>query len=321
MREEAGFALREIKPPAKQLLPLLERHLKSTNSLERRQALFILGTAGGGAEQAVPWLCEALKSSDQWERVLAVQSLGEIGAPAKAAVPDLIAVLAAPADTNHPGPLCGTALALLAIGSNAAPALRLVQAVFEQETHWSSRCQLAAALCRMDESQTNALAFLANALTDYEPASERWVAAMELGKLGPSAKATVPLLLEALDGTNEMLVSQVPGALKKMGVPAETFLPRMKKRLQSDDETTRANAAARVLEIDPADREAQLVLIDLIKRQSIFQGFAIESLGRARPAVGEVVSVLRGVVKSRSREREAALKALRRIESKGGTRK
>jgi HEAT repeat protein len=319
MRQEGGSALEEIKPPANQLLPLLERHLKSTNSLERRQALFILGTAGEGAEQAVPWLCAALKSSDPWERVLAVQSLGWIGPQARAAVPALIEVLKAPQHINRPDR--SAAWALGAIGSSAAPALPLVQDLFAQETNWNSRCMIAGALCQIDVGQTDALAFLTDGLTSYEPASDRWIAASQLGKIGPRAKAAVPALLEALDGTNEMLVSQVPGALKKMGVPAETFLPRMKKRLQSDNETTRANAAARVLEIDPADREAQLVLIDLIKRQSIFQGFAIESLGRARPAVGEAVSVLRAVVKSRSRERVAALKALKRIEVKGGAKK
>ena len=321
MREEAGFALEEIKPPARQLLPLLEPYLKSTNSFERRQALFILGTVSEGAEQAVPWLCAALKSSDPWERVLAVQSLGWIGPKARAAVPDLIAVLAAPGNTNQPSPLAGTAWALGAIGSNAAPALRLMQAVFGQETNWNSRCTIAGALCQIDGGQTNALAFLTDGLTSYEPAKDRWIAASQLGKIGPGAKAAVPVLLEALDGTNEMLVSQVPGALKKMGVATGTFLPRMKKRLQSDSEMTRANAAARVLDIDPADREAQLVLTELIKRQSIFRGFAIESLGRARPAVGEAVAVLDAVVKSRSRERQAALTALRQIEAKGAARK
>ena len=68
---EGVMALKEIKPPASQLLPRLERHLKPSTPFERRQALLILGTTGDGAEQAVSWLCVALKSSDPWERVLA----------------------------------------------------------------------------------------------------------------------------------------------------------------------------------------------------------------------------------------------------------
>jgi HEAT repeat protein len=313
LRGESGFALEKVKPPASQLLPLLKPHLNSTNSLEHRQALFILGTTGEGAEQAVPWLCAALKSPDQWARVLAVQSLGWIGPKAQAAVPALIEVLQAPQGMNRLG--TSAAHALGAIGSNAAPALPLVRDLFAQETNWNPRCTIAAALCQIDAGQTEALAFLTNGLRSYEPASERWIAASQLGKIGPNAKAAVPVLSEALDGTNDMLFSQVPGALKAIGVPTAEFLPRMKKQLQSGNQTTRANAAARVLDIDPADHDAHLVLMDLVKKGTFLQGFAIEALGRAGPAAGEAVPVLREVAKTRSRDREAALKALKRIES------
>jgi HEAT repeat protein len=318
---EGAEALKEIKPPAKQLLPLLERHLKSTDRMERRQTVYILGSTGDGAEQAVPWLCAALKSPDVWERMLAVQSLGWIGPNARAAVPILIEVLKAPPNTNQPpvrlGPQVATALGR--IGSAAAPALPLVQELFQQETNWNLRCTLAVALCHIDADQTNALAFLTNGLATHEPASDRWVAASELGDIGPDAKAAVPLLLAALDGTNGMLFSQVPGALKKMGVPTETFLPRMKKQLRSEDETTRVNAAARVSELDPADHEAFEVLMDQIKRRALFRDFAIETLGRSGPPAAEAIPVLRDTVKHGSRqERDAARRALQRIEPKAG---
>jgi HEAT repeat protein len=194
-----------------------------------------------------------------------------------------------------------------------------VQGLFEQETNWNLRCTLAVALCHIDGDQTNALAFLTNGLATHEPASDRWIAAVELGNIGPNAKAAVPLLLAALDGTNGMLFSQVPGALKKIGVPTATFLPRMKAQLRTADETTRVNAAARVLELDPADHEAVLVLIDQIKRWGLFREFAIETLGRAGPPTAEAIPVLREVVKHGStQERDAARQALRRIEPKAG---
>ncbi len=319
MSWEGAEALKEIKPPANQLLPLLERHLKSMDRLERRQALYILGSTDDGAEQAVPWLCAALKSPDVWERALAVQSLGWIGPRARAAVPALIEVLQAPPSTNQPHLHLAqpAAVALGAIGNAAAPALPLVQELFARETNWNSRCTLAAALCRIDCGQTNALAFLTNGLATHEPASDRWIAASELGDIGPNAKAAVPFLLAALDGTNDMLFSQVPGALRKMGVPTETFLPRLKKQLRSENETTRVNAAARVLELDPADHEALAVLIDQVKRQALFREFASETLGRAGPPAAAAIPALREMVKDGSRgERDAAREALRRIESK-----
>ena len=191
MSSEGAEALREIKPPANQLLPLLERHLKSTDRMERRRALYILGSTGDGAEQAVPWLCAALKSPDVWERMLAVQSLGWIGPNARAAVPALIEVLKAPPNTNQPPVRLGpqAAAALGGIGSAAAPALPLVQALFEQETNWNPRCSLAAALCHIDGDQTNALAFLTNGLATHEPASDRWIAASRVRQYRPERQS------------------------------------------------------------------------------------------------------------------------------------
>jgi HEAT repeats len=321
MSVEAAEALAEIKPPADQLLPMLERHLRSTDRMERRQALYILGSTGDGSEQAVHWLCAALKSPDVWERTLAVQSLGWIGPNARAAVPALIEVLKAPPNTNQP-PLRlapQAAVALGRIGSAAAPALPLVQEVFEQETNWNLRCSLATALCHIDANQTKAFAFLTNGLATHEPANERWIAACELGNVGPDAKAAVPLLLAALDGTNDLLFSQVPGALKKMGVPTETFFSRMKRQLQSKNETSRVNAAARLLDLDPADHEALAVLIDQIERRALFRDFSIESLCRARPPTAEAAPLLREVEKHGSGlQREAARQALRRVVPKPG---
>jgi HEAT repeat protein len=316
MSAEAADALKEIKPPANQLLPLLERHLRSTDHMERRTAVYLLGSMGDGAEQAVPWLCAALKRPDYWDRVMAAQSLGWLGPNARTAVPALIEVLKAPVDTNQPPmhPARAAALALGEIGSAAAPALPLVQTLFEQETNWNERCTLAVALCHIDGGQNKAFAYLTNGLATHQPASDRWIAAWDLGNLGPNAKAAVPLLLAALDGTNDMLFAQIPGALKKIGVPMETFLPRMKQQLRSANETTRVNAAARVSELDPANHEALQILIDEIKRRALFRDFAIEALAQAGPPAAEAVPVLRDVVQHGSKqEREVARRALRRI--------
>jgi len=104
-----------------------------------------------------------------------------------------------------------------------------------------------------------------------------------------------------------------------MGVPTETFLPRLKRLLQSENESSRVNAAARVLELDPADHEALGVLMDQIKRQALFQDFAIQTLGRAGPPAAEAIPSLSEVIKhGLKQEREAARQALRRIEQKAG---
>ena len=104
-----------------------------------------------------------------------------------------------------------------------------------------------------------------------------------------------------------------------MGVPTEASLPRLKQQLRSPNESSRVNAAARVLELDPADHEALVVLIDQIKRWALFRDFAIETLGRTGPPTAEAIPVLREVVQHGSnQEREAARRALRRIAPTNG---
>jgi HEAT repeat protein len=330
----AEIALQEIRPPAHQLSLLLQRRLKSTNLFEYyqalpmqrqlrsinlfeyHQALLVLGTAGDGAEEVLPELEAALKVPDRGAQAAAIQSLRWIGPKAGAAVPSLMEVMTDPRDSNYFGP--PVAYALAKIGSNAAPALPLVRGLFERETNWNAQCALAMDLLLIDPGQTYALAFLTNGFTTHLPASDRGIAALELGEVGPSARATVPGLLNALEGTNVFLIIQIAEALKKMGVGPEIYLPRLKMLLHSNDEMTRANAASRILAVDPADHEAHLVLMEIIKKGSIFRRFAIDNLGGAGPAAAEAIPVLREVMKHDSNRdnKDAARRALKGIESK-----
>jgi HEAT repeat protein len=319
MRAEAPFVLKEIKPPADQLLASMASRLKSTNRMEHLQFLVILGTTGDGAEQMTPYLAAALKDRDVWARRLAIRSLAWIGPKGEAAVPALVEMVEQErhADTNYLARTAAMALGKIG-GSNAAPAVPAVKEMFEQETNWNQRCSLAAALFQINHSQTEALDFLIEGVTNHQPASERWIAAMQLGELGPSARAAVPVLLRELAGTNDMLFSQIPPALKHMGIPTETYLPIMKSRLTSNNETTRANAAARILDINPADHDAHLALMKIIQQGTLFEAYAIEILGDAGPAAAEALPALRDVANHESgRNGVAALKAIKQIESKG----
>lgn len=317
-REEAELVLKEIKPPANQLLALLDKRLKSKIDLERREGLYLLGSAGDGAEMALPYLESALHSSNIFDRVVAIQSLSCIGPPAGAAAPALIEVLGEPAGTNHLSRQ--TAIALGKIGGpQAAPAIPLVKRLFEQETNWNMRTSLAVALFRLDATQQEAIKFLMDGLTNHQPAGNRWIAAMQLGSIGPGARDAVPALIAALDAaTNAMLFAQIPRALKAIGVPVESFLPRMTAQLNSisNDENTRVTTAARVLEFDPSNHEAHLVLIESIKKRSGPDVFAMDALGRAGPAAREALPVLReATTNPYGSARETALRAIKEIEA------
>ena len=94
--------------------------------------------------------------------------------------------------------------------------------------------------------------------------------------------------------------------------------PKLKKKLKSHDGFTRRQLAVKILEMDPADHEAQLTLLDLIRCQTPFARQAIDDLVyRAKPLAREILPALREAQKSGTRSvREAARWALKKLEAK-----
>jgi HEAT repeat protein len=313
---EASFALRDIKPPASQLLALMGEHLKSTNGMEHTQSLFVLGTAGEGAEQVTPYLAAAVKSSDIRSRQLAIQSLGWLGPRGEAAVPAVIELIEEQkaADSNYLAYSAAVTLGKIG-GTNAVSAIPVVKEMFIGQTNWYRKSQLAVSLFRLDPTQTKAFDFLMDGLTNHSGLNQSWMSARALGEIGSTASAAVPILLQELAGTNDQLISQIPHALTNMGVAVETFLPIMKNRLNLDNDTTRYNAAARILEINPADHEAHLALMQLIQQGSTFKLIAIQALGDAGSAAAEALPLLNEQVKQNNYP-AIARRAIKQIEAK-----
>jgi HEAT repeat protein len=282
-REEAESILREIKVLANQLLPLLDKLLKSKTDLDRRQALYFLGSTGDGAELVLPYLESALRSSNYFERVLASQSLSQIGPPAGPAAPALIELLGEPMGTNHLPLRAAIALGKIG-GSMAAPAIPVVKELFEKTTNWDAQCSLAGALFRMDATQKEALEFLMDGVTNHQPAS--WAAVSVLADIGPSASNAVPALMTVLGWA-------------------------------TNDEDARVFMAQEVLEIDPVNHEAHLVLMEAIQIKPASEELAIDTLGRAGPAAKEALPILREATQSlNGSAKEMALWAIREIEAK-----
>jgi HEAT repeat protein len=294
--DHAGPALDLIKPPAHQLLDLMHRQLNSTNLFERHQSLYILGSVGEDAEQVLPELEMALKETNRGTRAVTLQSLGRIGPRAGVAVPAMLEVIKDPRDPNYWG--VTVAVNLGKIGSNAAPALPEVRELFERETSWNTKGVLAVALLRIDPGQTYALDFLRNCLNNPAPAMDQGIAVWFFGEVGPTAKAAVPDLLNALAGTNEGLVYRIPAALKKIGADSETVVPRLKLSLQSKDDSICVAAASGIFSFNPADHETHLALMKLIKNGSPSRRSAIVALEGAGPAAAEAIPVLREAAKN-----------------------
>jgi HEAT repeat protein len=310
IRSEAAMAIREIRPPARLILPTLEKSLAKTNSASYLQALFLLGCVGEDAEKGVPHLLTAFKARDPGTRGLALQSLYWIGPHAVAAAPELLNMF------EVAGYRMDLVRTLGAMGSNSAPALPKLKALFEKETNWNSRCLLAGTLVRIDAGQTEALSFLTNALTSPRSGSNPWSITYQLGEIGPGGLPALPALLEALRGTNLTLWTHIPYALKKIGVAPEVYFPILEEKLKSDDETARYNAATKILSVQKDHSGAIAALAGCIGGKSAFEDAAIKELGYLGPSAKAAAPAIRGALThNQPWVRKSAAKALKKIES------
>ncbi len=296
IRQEAVSVIRNIKPPANMLLARLPKVLGQTNSLQYRAAISILSCAGEGREMLVPYFAKALQTSDPYTKRTAVQFLQQAGPKATAAVPDLILLLQTTDRTNYLH--MESAFTLGSIGSNASSALPLLRTAFEQETNWVFRCCLAAALCRIDAGETNALSYLIGNLSERaDPNRLRWPAS-RLRFIGPNAKSAIPALVEALTVTNLEVWTGILDSLKEIGASPDLFMSKLTAKLKSEDEKSRFVAAARILAIAPADTEAQWVMTELVRSHSEYEHTAIVHLAatgtNAHLAIPAILETLNG---------------------------
>jgi HEAT repeat protein len=305
-----------------------------------RFSLYLFGGVGEGAQEVLPYLAAPLKAR-RWAAIsVALESIEHLGPTARGSVPALVDFLADLKGTNYVEGifarvpaitsnnlskaaatlrdrwLYSTAGALANMGTNAAPAVPLLQEFFETRTNINTRAEIAFALCRIDPTQTNALDYL---VTSLQHRTNAWYSATrQLGELGPQARVAEPVLLEALGDTNESVVAEAAVSLKKIGVPAAEFVPQLKAGLNSKDQMKRFRAAQRVMSVAPADADAHRVLVRAAtETDSPVRYIAVEELAKAGPAAKEAIPVLRELLKSNDRAlASAAAEALKEIEAK-----
>jgi HEAT repeat protein len=183
------------------------------------------------AEPAVVALADALTDADLLVRVRAAEALGWIGEGAKAAVPALLRVVKEERSTSH---------------SRSLPDVRL---------------PAAGALGSIGDARPDVVAALA------ELTKDRWVqtygneyddVAYALGRLGPEAKAAVPVLVEQLQDKNHRWRAYVLRALQGIGPGAGAAVPALIRVLEDEKESMdmRVNAALTLSRIGAAAKEA-----------------------------------------------------------------
>jgi hypothetical protein len=307
--DNAGYLLREIKPPMAMLLPTVTNGFANSNSLRYLESLWLLGCVGDGAEQAVPWLARALQQpAVKWSHNLAAQSLQWLGTNAKPAIPVMIAAL--------PDPTCAPRLVgvLGDFGPDAKDAIPALETMMGR-SNTTHQLLAAVALCQIDQNHTDAVAMLHVALRSGNSAI-RIDAVRALEKFRTGGDVFVPeLSLAARDGNNQLASAAVYTLRSIAPAAARSFLV---EQLNDKAVNTRLFAAEQLLEMDANQPEALAMLLKgLDDPNPAWRLYTVESLGRVAPNKKEVRDALQKIAtgdKDGNNTRTSARDALKRIE-------
>ncbi len=312
-----------VKDPA--AVPALVEALQNPNDpLVRQSAARALGGFGAAAKSAAAALVGALKDPEPQVRLGAVDALLRLDARAPAAVATLADLLHS-SDATLRGQATNELKALGRIGTPtflaalkdkdatvrsqgafllgaagpspnaqaAAPAL--MAALADQAA--PVRLEAALALCHLRLAGPKVIGPLLEGLKSQD-AEVRRRAAEGVALVGPSAKETVPVLVDLLkDRDHAPVRTAAANALGSMGAEAKPALPALRQALHDDQSSVRYQAAVALLRLaptagtsGPADANAEpiAVLVALLKDKAVApraQGALLSQASAAVPAL------------------------------------
>lgn len=285
----ACLVLAEIGPDAEAAVGALVKLLESDDRPEvQREAILALAAIGPKAVAAVPALTKVLGDTDGINVGVAVYALGAIGPKAKAAQ-ETIEKLSEREDTE---PLLRT-ISLWALARMNPDDKQLVGEVVPRLVNMlkSPRPELRTAAARalidldpdpeivrpaldkaMEGADPEVLDHVLDALASLgEKAVPRLIAALKheevrpraaaiLARIGPTAKAAVPALIEALGDKNPETRSEVLFALAAIGPGAKQAVPAVARALSDPEMDVRYAACYALGKIGPAAMSAKAEL-------------------------------------------------------------
>lgn len=232
VRQQAGLALAEIGPGAREAEGAIVRALKDPDPEVRAAAVLALGAVGADGTAAVEGLARALSDENWFVRFGAAQALQKFGPGARAAAPALIRALQPADGVKDFRPIrCGAAM---------------------------------VALSRIDpgaKELAGAVALVVEKLLNYEGDGSdgaRAIGAEMLGDCGPIAGAAVPALVHRLkDEEGEVRVRAAEALFKIAPDPhGAAALGALAAGLKDPDLLVRILAAEALGRLGPRAREA-----------------------------------------------------------------
>ncbi|MEV7523545.1 HEAT repeat domain-containing protein [Streptomyces sp. NPDC091371] len=228
--------------------------------LRRAHQEAVMALARLGDPRALPCLLTALDSgTDAWR---AVQVAGRLGPAAGELVPRLTRRLAA-VDFSEEWAGMGAGAVISALGDlgdpTAVPALADAVTAAVRHEQWRTAASAVEALASFGARASSVLEVV-RPLADAGDVDLRAAATAALWAIGRDPEGVLPRLNDLLDSYRAHGAADVLG---RIGPPAATALPRLRRMLTADYEWTRVHAAAALWDIG-GEAEAPLVLQTLL---------------------------------------------------------
>jgi HEAT repeat protein len=251
----AAKVLRKFGPDARPALPFLREALKGKQWRQSDVASIAADVLARLGPVAVPVFDEALQDEECGLRSCLVEYLGEMGAMAEPVVPTLMGLL----KEEDPALRQAAASALLQIDRRLA--IRAVVPVLgELKGEESGRAERAL---------------------------------LDLGALGPEAKAAVPALVKVLTGGREGYRQAAAEALGAIGPEANAAVPALRAALEDEKAGVRVAAARALWQVNRQDETAIPVLLGALKDEADWvRKEALKALKDLGPGSGKTAPCL-----------------------------
>lgn len=325
-RVQSVHALGQLADGARPAIPELIKLLKDEDDDVRRSVAAALPAIGGLNRTHVKDLAEALKDKDGDVRSGIASALARMGLEARAAVPVLADALVK--DTN-PEVRLKAANALMKIGREALPALAaLTEALKDPET--DVRNAAVTALQKIGPAAKTALPAMLDILKETSNKDLQFNVMSAIEAIGPAGKDAVPELGRLLRNKDREVQFKAMTTLGAIGPEAKDsvkyliailevayLIPKNNQLVEDKNAKDLRNAAVEAL--GKIGKEAVPDLTKKITDSNVFVRIGCcEALGQIGPDATPALDALkrRAKLDKAGEVREAAINAIRRIESK-----
>jgi HEAT repeat protein len=261
-----------------------------------------LGKLGATSPEVVPVLIGLLREKDEVLRRSAAEALGKIGPAAKGAVPALLEAFEDPSIRE------AAARALGDVGPEARTAIsRLVAALKDANT--DTRAEIAGALLKIGPAAEETLVTIVEALRN--PQRPPLIDRIPRGALTLNEAALMLRLASYEEPLREAVVR-----LGRMGPAARAAIPVLRESLKDRDPLLQLDAAAALWNIDPQTAPETVPVLISVLRRRVNQTQVVQTLGNMGTEAKVAVPTLQQLLQRESGEelRRAILEALKKIE-------